>query len=133
MGSLTISKPMRRSVANWVKLLIIDNAAGLGVARGQSALSGKNEAVREVFSLHATKPFGIGEGCAIFAPYSKVPSLRAAMNFGLQSHSANGEVQRPYWGINGKMSEVHAAIGLAVADGMAQACGVATRDGKKLD
>jgi len=102
------------------KLLIIDNAAGLGVARGQSALSGKNEAVREVFSLHATKPFGVGEGCAIFAPYSKVPSLRAAMNFGLQSHSANGEVQRPYWGINGKMSEVHAAIGLAVADGMAQ-------------
>lgn len=102
------------------KLLIIDNAAGLGVARAHLAFSGKGDMVREVYSLHATKPYGIGEGCAIFTPKSKVPSLRAAMNFGLQSHSVSGNSEAPYWGINGKMSEFHAAIGLAVADTMAQ-------------
>lgn len=100
------------------KLLIIDNASGLGVLRGQSSFSGDEGVVREVYSLHATKPFGVGEGCAIFAPQPKIPSLRAAMNFGLQTHSATGCRQPPYWGINGKMSEFHAAIGLAVADGM---------------
>ncbi len=102
------------------KLLIIDNAAGLGVARGHLAFSGVGDVVREVYSLHATKPFGIGEGCAIFAPKSKVPSLRAAMNFGLQTHTTTGDPQAPFWGINGKMSEFHAAIGLAVADTIAQ-------------
>lgn len=102
------------------KLLIIDNAAGLGVARGQVAFSGEDGVVREVYSLHATKPFGLGEGCAIFAPLAKIPSLRAAMNFGLQTHSMTGNLQPPFWGINGKMSEFHAAIGLAVADGMVQ-------------
>ena len=101
------------------RLLIIDNAAGLGVARDHLAFSGAGDVVREVYSLHATKPFGIAEGCAIFAPESKVPSLRAAMNFGLQTHSATGDPQAPFWGINGKMSELHAAVGLAVADTMA--------------
>jgi dTDP-4-amino-4,6-dideoxygalactose transaminase len=101
------------------KLLIIDNAAGLGVARSHLSFSGVGDLVREVYSLHATKPYGIGEGCAIFAPKSKVSSLRAAMNFGLQSHSVSGNSKAPYWGINGKMSEFHAAIGLAVADTMA--------------
>ena len=78
------------------KLLIIDNAAGLGVARNYLAFSGEGDAVREVYSLHATKPFGIGEVCAIFAPESKVPSLRAGMNFGLQTHSATGDPQAPF-------------------------------------
>jgi len=100
------------------KLLIIDNAAGLGVPRGMSSFSGEGEVVREVYSLHATKPFGIGEGGAIFAPKTKAPAIRAALNFGLQSHTLMGDDQPPYWGINGKLSEVHAAIGMAVADEM---------------
>lgn len=102
------------------RLLVIDNAAGLGVSRTKYVAPESSGVLREVYSLHATKPFGIGEGCAIFAPNAKAPSLRAAMNFGLQTHTATGARQAPYWGINGKMSEFHAAIGLAVADGMAE-------------
>ncbi len=101
------------------KLLIIDNAAGLGVTRAGKSFNGEGGVVREVYSLHATKPFGIGEGAAIFAPTSKAASLRAAMNFGIQTHTGSGALCPPYWGINGKMSEFHAAIGLAVADRMA--------------
>jgi dTDP-4-amino-4,6-dideoxygalactose transaminase len=71
-----------------------------------------------VYSLHATKPFGVGEGAAIFAPHSKAERLRAALNFGLQTHTVVGTNAPPFWGINGKMSEFHAAIGLAVADKM---------------
>ena len=100
-------------------LLVIDNAAGLGVPRRLSMFSGDGEVVMEVYSLHATKPFGIGEGGAIFTPKEKSLRLRAAMNFGLQTHVSEGNAQAPYWGINGKMSEVHAAIGLAVADNIA--------------
>jgi dTDP-4-amino-4,6-dideoxygalactose transaminase len=100
-------------------LLVIDNAAGLGIARQDTFAAESRDVVREVYSLHATKPFGIGEGCAIFAPKVKAPALRAAMNFGLQTHTATGTQQGPYWGINGKMSEFQAAIGLAVGDTMA--------------
>jgi dTDP-4-amino-4,6-dideoxygalactose transaminase len=39
-------------------------------------------------------------------------SLRTAINFGLPTPAAD---ELPTWGINGKLSEFHAAIGLAVA------------------
>ena len=88
--------------------LIIDSAAGLGVARDQVE---RSEHVFEAYSLHATKPFGIGEGGAIVCNTRHEAAIRAALNFGLASVTA-GEL--PNWGTNGKMSEVHAAIGLAV-------------------
>ncbi|MEO0774470.1 MAG: DegT/DnrJ/EryC1/StrS family aminotransferase [Pseudomonadota bacterium] len=94
-------------------ILIIDNAAGLGVARPSVVGPGT---VYEVFSLHATKVFGIGEGGAIMSDAADQTALRSAINFGLNTHSATGSDTRPYWGINGKMSEAAAAIGLAVAD-----------------
>ena len=98
------------------KILIIDNAAGLGIKRESKFFSGSYENVIEVFSLHATKPFGIGEGGLIIAPSSKEFSIRSAMNFGLQTHANTGSTSSPFWGINGKMSEFHAAIGLAVLE-----------------
>ncbi|WP_322418951.1 DegT/DnrJ/EryC1/StrS family aminotransferase [Mesorhizobium huakuii] len=87
--------------------VIIDNAAGLG---GPRAPHGNGENIFEVFSMHATKPFAIGEGGAIFASLKSDMPLRAALNFGLASYqNAHG----PFWGFNGKMSELHAAVGLA--------------------
>jgi dTDP-4-amino-4,6-dideoxygalactose transaminase len=90
--------------------LIVDNAAGLGASKSDaSAYAG----LFEVFSLHATKPFGIGEGGAIFAAEIHEAALRSALNFGLPSLERGGP--GPAWGINGKLSEFHAAVGLAVS------------------
>jgi len=87
--------------------MIVDAAAALGgrLDRGEFA-GGQGDA--EVFSLHATKAFGIGEGGAVFAPPELVPAIRRASNFGLQ----DGDVTGP--GFNGKLSDFHAAIGLAL-------------------
>jgi len=90
-------------------ILVIDNASGLGVARDPLESSPH---VFEAFSLHATKPFAIGEGGVIFANQLCETSLRKAINFGLPTSEAE---DIPKWGINGKISEFHAAIGLAVA------------------
>jgi dTDP-4-amino-4,6-dideoxygalactose transaminase len=87
--------------------VIIDNASGLGGPRGSN---GFGENVFEVFSMHATKPFAVGEGGAIFAHRSHDRALRSALNFALNSHTEPGG---PTWGFNGKMSEFHAAIGIA--------------------
>ena len=92
--------------------LVVDNAAGLGVPR-RSFDPGPG--VDEVYSLHATKPFGIGEGGLIFTAQEHETALRSAMNFGLSTHTGAGQDGPPYWGINGKLTEAGAAIGLAVA------------------
>jgi dTDP-4-amino-4,6-dideoxygalactose transaminase len=91
-------------------VLVIDDAAGLGVDRD---LPERQPWVFEAYSLHATKPFGIGEGGAIFAHRDAEERLRRAINFGLPNPDATRE---PTWGINGKMAEFQAAVGLAVAD-----------------
>lgn len=96
--------------------LVIDNAAGLGIAR-QTLDPAPH--VDEVYSLHATKPFGIGEGGLIFTAPDHEAALRSAMNFGIPTHTGTGQDRAPYWGINGKLTEVGAAIGLAVAENMA--------------
>jgi dTDP-4-amino-4,6-dideoxygalactose transaminase len=85
--------------------VVIDNAAGLS-EKGSAML---DENSFEVFSLHATKPFAIGEGGAIRSRLSRAQALRLALNFGLEHGVAQNS-----WGINGKLPEVSAAIGLAV-------------------
>lgn len=96
--------------------LIIDNAAGLGVARGAQVGLALGDTVDEVYSLHATKVFGVGEGGLIFTSPLYEGPIRSAINFGLPSHTSHGQPKEPFWGINGKMSESAAAIGLAVAE-----------------
>jgi dTDP-4-amino-4,6-dideoxygalactose transaminase len=86
--------------------VIIDNASGLG---GPRPSQGFGQQVVEVFSMHATKPFAVGEGGVIFAHRAHDAALRAALNFALNSNDKAGG---PAWGFNGKMSEFHAAIGL---------------------
>lgn len=91
-------------------VLVIDDAAGLGVDRD---LPERSPAVFEAYSLHATKPFGIGEGGAVFAHRDAEDRLRRAINFGLPNPDGT---RSPTWGINGKMAEFQAAVGIAVAD-----------------
>lgn len=87
--------------------VVIDNAAGLGLRRRNVEA---DVAVSEVYSFHATKVFGIGEGGMIFSNQANERAVRSALNFGLPDFEVDGG---PRWGINGKLSEVHAAIGLA--------------------
>jgi dTDP-4-amino-4,6-dideoxygalactose transaminase len=87
--------------------VVIDNASGLGCPRLAHCFT---EEVFEVFSMHTTKPFAVGEGGAIFTHSSHDANLRSVLNFGLDSHS---RLTGPCWGFNGKMSELHAAIGIA--------------------
>lgn len=87
--------------------LIVDAAAAIG---GEHSLSGKvgQQGAMEVFSFHATKVFGIGEGSAIFARPEHEEALRTSSNFGIRYPDVTGRGQ------NSKMSDFQAAIGLAV-------------------
>lgn len=89
--------------------LIVDAAAALGGRNGRGDYAGA-QGVAEVFSLHATKVFAVGEGGVVFAAPELAAKIRAAANFGLR----DGDVVMG--GFNAKCSEFHAAIGLAVLD-----------------
>ncbi len=86
--------------------VVIDNAAGLGTR----PVPLPDASCFEVYSLHATKAFPIGEGGAVRSRASEAGALRRALNFGLEA----GAAIPGCWGINGKLPEVSAAIGLAV-------------------
>jgi dTDP-4-amino-4,6-dideoxygalactose transaminase len=88
--------------------VIVDSAAGFGGQIGSERSIG-SQAIAEVFSFHATKVFGIGEGGAICVDQSLVDDVRSALNFGIAPKATSR-------GLNGKLSEFAAAIGLAVLD-----------------
>ena len=88
--------------------VLIDNAAGLS-SKGMPLPHGS---CFEIYSLHAAKPFAVGEGGAIRSRASQAEALGRALNFGLK----RGSVPGGSWGINGKLPEVSAAIGLAVLE-----------------
>lgn len=91
--------------------LIVDAAAGLG-APSDGVNFGSEHGEIEVFSLHATKVFAVGEGGFIAAPSTMIQKIKATMNFGFNS-------DRTYCdGLNAKFDEFHAAIGLAMLQRM---------------
>ena len=98
--------------------LLVDAAAALGGSAASGPAIG-HAGRFEVFSLHATKTFGIGEGGVVFGHSDDILNLRRVINFGHQGSDIL-EV-----GLNGKMSEMHAAIGLSVLDDID--CRIATR------
>jgi dTDP-4-amino-4,6-dideoxygalactose transaminase len=66
-----------------------------------------------VFSLHATKSFGIGEGGLIaFGSQGMADQFRTWINFGF-----SGKRESQIIGTNAKLSEIQAAVGLVVMDG----------------
>ena len=80
--------------------VIVDAAASFGAQKICAD-------VTVVFSLHATKALSSGEGGVVLTQNSALAArLRAMANFGFG-------LDAPSWGTNAKMSEYHAAVGLA--------------------
>ena len=92
--------------------LLIDSAAGFGSIDEYGRRLGALGDV-EVFSFHATKPFSIGEGGLITTPDAELAAeVGRMLNFGLEP----GTRVSTDVGFNGKLSELHAATGLAMLD-----------------
>ncbi|WP_162197944.1 DegT/DnrJ/EryC1/StrS family aminotransferase [Pseudoalteromonas rubra] len=85
-------------------------------AHALTTLDDKNKSILtygdiSCFSLHATKLFHTVEGGAlVFKNDSELETARKMINFGLDGEFASEA------GINGKLSEFHAAMGLSVLD-----------------
>jgi len=93
--------------------LLVDSAPGFG-AVGDDGMALGAQGDTEVFSFHATKPFGIGEGGAVMTPDPELAArIGRIVNFGIEP--ATHASAEP--GFNAKLSELHAATGLAVLDG----------------
>lgn len=94
--------------------VIIDGAASFDtVASIEAARPGRSPTM---ISLHATKVMGVGEGGLVVATdEAAVHRVRQVCNFGIWG-SPQGQVV----GYNGKLSEYHAAVGLAALDGWAE-------------
>lgn len=96
--------------------VVIDGAAELEAATTDSAACLGEIPV--VMSFHATKGFACGEGGAVVCSDPDVIfKSMAALNFGFHS-SRNSR----FPSTNGKMSEYHAAVGLAELDGWTAKC-----------
>ncbi len=90
--------------------VIVDAASSFGSIKEKHHLQGFGGAV--VYSFHATKSFGIGEGGLVYSGAANlIRNLRQSSNFGF-----NEERESMQLGLNGKMSEYSAAIGLATLD-----------------
>jgi dTDP-4-amino-4,6-dideoxygalactose transaminase len=92
---------------------VIDSAAGFGATAEDGVPIGA-QGDAEVVSFHATKPFAVGEGGAVFIRDPELLERVARIaNFGLDS---GRRVVEPI-ALNAKLSELHAATALAVLDG----------------
>ena len=91
--------------------VVVDAAASLGTlsANGEGFGTGFSGSV--IYSMHATKSFATGEGGLIYsADAQRIATLRAMTNFGF------GEPRNAtMMGLNGKMSEVAALLGVPAA------------------
>ena len=89
------------------KKIIIDTAAGFGSKYNQGEIVG-GRGDCEVFSLHATKPFAVGEGGIITSKNDTfIKEARSLMNFGFESDRTVYRI-----GTNAKMQEINCAIGV---------------------
>jgi len=90
--------------------LLYDAAHAFGVEVGGAPIGSWGDL--SVFSFHATKLFHTAEGGAVTAASDRLLGrLRSLRNFGFVDEETVRGV-----GINGKMSELHAAVGIAVLD-----------------
>jgi dTDP-4-amino-4,6-dideoxygalactose transaminase len=91
--------------------VVIDAAASFDCLRdSQGQFIGETPVA---LSFHATKSLGTGEGgCVISTDALLIQRIAQALNFGFQGTRDSASAS-----LNGKMSEYHAAIGLAELDG----------------
>jgi len=91
--------------------VVVDAAASFGAGCGESNF-GTGFPGSVVFSFHATKAFGIGEGGLVYSADTElIRRLREAANFGFGAD----KICR-FHGLNAKLSEFAAAVGLAMLD-----------------
>lgn len=91
--------------------VIVDAAASFG-AHGPQGQFGKGFPGAVIFSFHATKTFGIGEGGMVYSNESSlVDEVRLLSNFGFSEERVSVAM-----GLNAKLSEYAAAVGLATLD-----------------
>lgn len=91
--------------------VVVDAAPCFGT-KGISGSFGKGFPGFIVFSFHATKSFGIGEGGLVYSvDKDRITQLRQAGNFGFSSNR-----ETTLQGLNSKISEYSAAIALATLD-----------------
>jgi dTDP-4-amino-4,6-dideoxygalactose transaminase len=92
--------------------VIYDAAHAFGVQHRGRAIGDWGDL--SVFSFHATKLFHTAEGGAVTGPDAEpAPTIRLLRNFGIANEDEVHGV-----GLNGKLSELHAALGLAILDDM---------------
>lgn len=92
--------------------LLFDGAHSFGVKRPVFGDSPTALGDATMLSFHATKLFHTVEGGAVVTPHDDVHNrLKAARNFGISGEDLVSGV-----GLNGKMSELHAAMGLLMLD-----------------
>jgi len=94
--------------------VVIDAAASFGTTAMEDATQfGKGFGGAVVFSFHATKTFGVGEGGLVYsADQDLIQRIRRAGNFGFSSSRESVML-----GLNSKISEYTAAIALATLEG----------------
>lgn len=91
--------------------VVVDAAASFGTT-GDGGHFGKGFSGLIVFSFHATKAFGIGEGGLVYSGNGQtIEQIRQAGNFGF-----SGGRESIILGMNSKISEYTAAIALATLD-----------------
>ncbi|WP_424951140.1 DegT/DnrJ/EryC1/StrS family aminotransferase [Deinococcus sp.] len=91
--------------------VVIDAASSFGT-QGDHLTFGTASPCPVVFSFHATKPFGIGEGGLIYSSDAQMAAqIRSASNFGFDDQR-----ECTLLGMNAKISEYTAAIALAGLD-----------------
>ncbi|KIL41611.1 aminotransferase DegT [Gordoniibacillus kamchatkensis] len=91
--------------------VVVDAAASFG-STGDDGHFGKGFSGLIVFSFHATKAFGIGEGGLVYSGNGQaIGQIRQAGNFGF-----SGARESSILGLNSKISEYTAAIALATLD-----------------
>ncbi|MFB0844196.1 DegT/DnrJ/EryC1/StrS family aminotransferase [Paenibacillus oleatilyticus] len=94
--------------------VVIDAAGSFGTTVAEDAAQfGKGFGGAVVFSFHATKTFGVGEGGLVYsADQDLIQRIRRAGNFGFSSSRESVML-----GLNSKISEYTAAIALATLEG----------------
>nr|WP_081968312.1 DegT/DnrJ/EryC1/StrS family aminotransferase [Mycobacterium kyorinense] len=98
--------------AEWDLPIVLDSAAGFGSAYTDGRRLGGRGAC-EIFSFHATKPFAVGEGGALVSRDPRlVEQARTFADFGFTGR------QSTQLGMNGKLPELSAAIGLRQLPGL---------------
>ncbi len=89
--------------------VVIDAAASLGTVDEEGRAFGSGAPFPVVYSMHVTKSFAVGEGGLIHcADPAMLGRLRSMVSYGFEGNRSASTL-----GLNGKLSEVMALVGLA--------------------